>query len=61
MHHQDGVCMLIPLVDDVSGLFAGLCIGSRIDSKSACIMNGTLNWNWPFEYCMIGLRCGISI
>ena len=39
----DGVCMLTPLIDDMLGLLPSPWIGSRIDSKSAYIMNGTLN------------------
>ena len=54
-HHPDGVCKLIPQVDDFPRSFDGPCIGSRKDSKSVYIMNGTLNWNCPFEYCTIGL------
>ena len=61
MHHQDGVCTLTPLVEDILGLFAGPDIGSRIDSKSVYIMNGTLNWNCPSEYSTIGFLCGIFI
>ena len=36
-------------------------IGSRIDSKSAYIMNGTLNWNCPSEYSTTDFICVISI
>ena len=36
-----------------------LRIGSSMDSKSAYIMSGTLNWNCPSEYCTIGFLCGI--
>ena len=53
--------MVIPLVVEILGLFPGPCIDSRIDSKSAYIINRTLNWNCPSEYSTIGLLCGISI
>ena len=61
MHHPDGTWTLIPLVVKILGLLPGPCIGSRIDSKSVYIINGTLNWNCPSEYSTIGLLCGISI
>ena len=61
MHHPDGVWTLTPLVAEILGLCSGPCIGSRIDSKSAYIMNGTLNWNCPSEYSTVGFLWGISI
>ena len=60
-HHPDGVCMFTPLVEDWLGLLLAPCIGSNIDSKSEYIVNGTLNWCWPFEYSTIGFLVGISI
>ena len=44
MHHPDGVWMFTPLVEDTLGLLLAPWIGSSIDSKSAYIMNGTLDW-----------------
>ena len=61
MHHPDGVWMFTPLVEDMLGLLLTPWIGSSIDSKSAYIMNGTLNWYWPSEYLTIGFLFGISI
>ena len=60
MHHPDRTGMLIPLVEEILGLFSRPWIGSSIDSNAAYIMNGTLNWNCPSEYCTIGFLCGIS-
>ena len=61
MHYPDGVWMFTPLVEDTLGLLLAPWIGASIDSKSAYIINGTLNWYWPSEYSTIGFTFGISI
>ena len=44
MHQPDRVWILTSRVDGSPGLLDGPDIGSSINSKSAYIMNGTLNW-----------------
>ena len=61
MHHPDGVWMFTPLVEDTLGLLLTPWIGSCINSKSANIINGTLDWYCPSEYLTISLLFGISI
>ena len=61
MHYPDVTWTLMSLVVEILGWLPGPDIGSRIDSKSAYIINGTLNWNCPSEYSTIGALCGISI